>query len=81
MIQFVFFVFLLKVFCKNHISATAGKWKKVLLFKTISMEIRHGNLIEPCTVLYQTEVILCVLKTLKTTTTTKSHTVIQIKNK
>lgn len=33
--------------------------------------------------MYQTEVILCVLKTLKTTTTTttKSHTVIQIKNK
>lgn len=32
--------------------------------------------------MYQTAVILCVLKTLKTTTTTtKSHTVIQIKNK
>lgn len=30
--------------------------------------------------MYQTAVILCVLKTLKTTTT-KSHTVIQIKNK
>lgn len=29
--------------------------------------------------MYQTAVILCVLKT--TTTTTKSHTVIQIKNK